>query len=193
MPPQTLAALEEFLMEEYQGVLVVVSHDRRFMDRVAKQLFVFEGDGIVRNFVGSLSDFLEFEKALAQESAAEPRGQVGEGAGGGKKGAGAEKQKSVSRKLTNKEKREYEGLEATIEGLRKQREEYEQKLKDGYSVSSTGGTVRRTYAYVWPHPDASKLLARLSLMLPDAVALTAGCCAADGFGVHGARRVDQSR
>ena len=42
---QTLSALEEYLSEDYQGCLVVVSHDQFFMDRVAEHLFIFEGDG----------------------------------------------------------------------------------------------------------------------------------------------------
>ena len=54
----TLAALEDYL-EEYQGVLVIVSHDRFFTDKVTDHLFVFEGQGIVKDFTGSLSDYAE--------------------------------------------------------------------------------------------------------------------------------------
>ena len=50
------------LRDEFDGVLLVVSHDRAFMDAVSEHLFVFEGDGQVRNFEGSFSDFLEFDK-----------------------------------------------------------------------------------------------------------------------------------
>lgn len=54
----TLAALEDYL-EEYQGVLVIVSHDRFFTDKVTDHLFVFEGQGMVKDFTGSLSDYAE--------------------------------------------------------------------------------------------------------------------------------------
>lgn len=52
----TLSALENYLMQ-FQGVLLVVSHDRSFADKVTDHLFVFEGDGIVKDFRGSLSEY----------------------------------------------------------------------------------------------------------------------------------------
>ncbi|CAM9641767.1 unnamed protein product, partial [Phaeothamnion confervicola] len=58
----TLGVLEDFLINEYKGCLIVVSHDRWFMDKVAKHLFVFEGDGIVRDFEGSFSEYLDLRK-----------------------------------------------------------------------------------------------------------------------------------
>ena len=54
----TLAALEEYLAE-FNGVLVIVSHDRYFVDKVTKHLFVFEGDGVVNDYLGSLTDYAE--------------------------------------------------------------------------------------------------------------------------------------
>ena len=54
----TLAALEEYLAE-FKGVLVLVSHDRCFVDKVTEHLFVFEGDGIVKDYLGSLTDYAE--------------------------------------------------------------------------------------------------------------------------------------
>jgi len=52
----TLAALEAYL-EEFNGVVVIVSHDRFFTDKVTKHLFVFEGNGVVKDYNGSLSDY----------------------------------------------------------------------------------------------------------------------------------------
>eukprot|EP01038_Epipyxis_sp_PR26KG_P007928 gene7928-10761_t len=70
----TLSALEEYLTEVFDGCLVVVSHDNFFVNRVAEHLFVFEGDGIVRDFQGSYSDYLEYRRDVAiqkrEESAA---------------------------------------------------------------------------------------------------------------------------
>jgi ATP-binding cassette subfamily F protein uup len=54
----TLAALESYLAE-FNGVLIIVSHDRYFVDKVTQHLFVFEGDGIVNDYLGSLSDYAE--------------------------------------------------------------------------------------------------------------------------------------
>jgi ATP-binding cassette subfamily F protein uup len=54
----TLSALEDYLAE-FNGVLVIVSHDRFFVDKVTEHLFVFEGDGVVKDFLGSLSDYAE--------------------------------------------------------------------------------------------------------------------------------------
>jgi ATP-binding cassette subfamily F protein uup len=54
----TLSALESYLAE-FNGVLVIVSHDRFFVDKVTQHLFVFEGDGIVKDYLGSLSDYAE--------------------------------------------------------------------------------------------------------------------------------------
>lgn len=54
----TLAALEDYLAE-FNGVLVIVSHDRFFVDKVTEHLFVFEGDGVVKDYLGSLTDYAE--------------------------------------------------------------------------------------------------------------------------------------
>lgn len=54
----TLRALESYL-EDFKGVLVVVSHDRSFTDEVTNHLFVFEGNGVVKDYLGSLSDYAE--------------------------------------------------------------------------------------------------------------------------------------
>jgi ATP-binding cassette subfamily F protein uup len=54
----SIAALEQYL-EEFKGVLIVVSHDRYFTDKVTDHLFIFEGDGIITDYSGSLSDYAE--------------------------------------------------------------------------------------------------------------------------------------
>jgi ATP-binding cassette subfamily F protein uup len=53
----TLSAVETFLQETFKGVLVVVSHDRMFADKVTDHLFVFEGNGVIKDFQGSLSEY----------------------------------------------------------------------------------------------------------------------------------------
>lgn len=54
---QTLQALENFLIDEFSGVLLVVSHDRFFADKVTDHLFVFDGNGQIRDFIGTLSEY----------------------------------------------------------------------------------------------------------------------------------------
>jgi len=54
----TLSALEGYLAE-FNGVLVIVSHDRFFVDKVTQHLFVFEGEGVVKDYLGSLSSYAE--------------------------------------------------------------------------------------------------------------------------------------
>jgi len=69
----TLSALESYL-EQFKGVLLVISHDRAFADKVADHLFVFEGDGVVKDFQGSLSEYgsclVELENQKIQDSVA---------------------------------------------------------------------------------------------------------------------------
>ena len=67
MDLDTLAALESYL-DEFKGVLIVVSHDRFFTDKVTKHLFIFEGNGSVKDYLGSLSDYAEC--LIEQESRA---------------------------------------------------------------------------------------------------------------------------
>jgi ATP-binding cassette subfamily F protein uup len=71
MDLDTLSALENYL-EQFQGVLLVVSHDRSFADKVTDHLFVFEGDGIIKDFQGSLSEYgsclVELENQKIQNS-----------------------------------------------------------------------------------------------------------------------------
>jgi ABC transport system ATP-binding/permease protein len=62
---QTLTALEEYLTESFDGCLVVVSHDNFFVNRVCEHLFIFEGDGIVRDFQGSYTDYMDYRRSVA--------------------------------------------------------------------------------------------------------------------------------
>ena len=66
----TLTSLEEYLTEVFDGCLLVVSHDHFFVNRVAEHLFVFQGDGIVRDFQGSYTEYLDFRKDVQAEELA---------------------------------------------------------------------------------------------------------------------------
>lgn len=111
----TLVALEEYL-ESFPGCLVIVSHDRYFLDRTVDYLFRFAGDGVIREYPGNYSAFLEIREREASEAAAEK-------AATGKAVARTREEKTVSpateipptkRRLSFKEKRELEELEARI-------------------------------------------------------------------------------
>ena len=116
---ETLGVLEQFLLD-YQGCAIVVSHDRYFMDKVVDHLFVFEGNGIIRDFPRSYSDYREW-KELQEEMQSAPKPvetPVTE-----KAPEAAEK-----RKLSFKEKFELEQLEKELPQMEARKTEIEQEL-----------------------------------------------------------------
>ena len=102
----TLNVLENFLLD-YPGNLLVVSHDRYFMDKIVDALFVFRGEGIVENFPGNYSDFRAYDGSIPKKGEKEksPEKVV------------KKKKKTVA--LSFDEKREFGGLEAEIERLQR--------------------------------------------------------------------------
>ena len=117
----TLRALEGYL-EEFNGVLVVVSHDRLFTDKVTNHLFVFEGNGIVKDYLGSLSDYAEcLVEQENIEDAAAGGGSSGTIVGSdSRKGSYKEdKEKRLERRnLIKKMKRDIDKIEPVLEKLR---------------------------------------------------------------------------
>jgi ABC transport system ATP-binding/permease protein len=120
----TLGVLENFL-SEFQGCLVIVSHDRYFMDRLVDHLFVFEGDGEVRDFPGNYSQYRIWLKDKDQDSQAykfveqkkeEPAPVV---------------HTANKRKVSYKEKREFETLQEEIAKLEKEKVQVQEKLNSG--------------------------------------------------------------
>jgi ABC transport system ATP-binding/permease protein len=122
----TLGVLENFL-SEFPGCLVIVSHDRYFMDRLVDHLFVFEGDGVIRDFPGNYTQYRMEEK---DKKMADGGGQMADS----KKTSTAMSQPtaiSQKRQLSFKEKREFETLEQEIADLSKEKVEITQKLNSG--------------------------------------------------------------
>lgn len=119
----TLQALEEFI-RQYQGCLIMVTHDRYFMDQVVDQLFVFEGQGRVRGFVGTYSEYREM---LA----------VSDGSEQHKHSPAKQKDAAISNrtakppKRTFKEQKEYEQLEQEIAQLETEKHECMRALSQG--------------------------------------------------------------
>lgn len=121
----TLNVLEEYL-KEFKGSLIIVSHDRHFLDRLVDHLFIFCGDGIVKDFVGNYSEYREFIKEYEQEQNRLNR-QKKESSS--KKEWNTQKEKNKEkRRLTYKETKELESLDKEIESLNRERSELETKL-----------------------------------------------------------------
>ncbi|MFI5170913.1 MAG: ABC-F family ATP-binding cassette domain-containing protein [Chitinophagales bacterium] len=116
----TLGILEDFLAD-FQGCILIVSHDRYFMDKLVEHVFVFEGNGFIRDFPGNYSDYrakIELEKEEFKKDKLEKSVPS-------LKNIEKETQK---RKLSFNEKREFEILEKDIEMLEAEKKELEQKL-----------------------------------------------------------------
>ena len=130
----TLNILEEYL-KEFGGSLIIVSHDRHFLDKLVDHLFIFCGNGLVKDFVGSYSEYREFIKeyeaeqrsqARAEEKAAKEKASK-EAAAKGTATPAPEKK----RKLTYKEQKELEQLEKDLESLAAEKDELESALGSG--------------------------------------------------------------
>jgi ATP-binding cassette subfamily F protein uup len=113
----TLSVLENFLLD-FQGCLLIVSHDRYFMDRLVDHLFVFEGAGEIRDFPGNYTQYREWQKLQEAEAEAAVKSK-------GKVEAKKEDAKPVvtKKKLSFKEQREFEALEKELPQLEKERTE----------------------------------------------------------------------
>lgn len=121
----TLSILEDFL-QEYQGCIIIVSHDRYFMDKLVDHLFVFEGGGEVRDFPGNYTQFREWEK---EESRSQKQEAAAPAASVSKETPVTEAPKA--RKLSYKEKRELELLEQEIAKLETEKKTIDEKLSSG--------------------------------------------------------------
>jgi len=115
----TLNVLEDFL-EKFNGCLVLVSHDRYFMDHLVEELFIFEGDGVIRPFNGNYSDYRTFleEKENVVEEKPKPA-------------AIKEADQSDKRKLSFKEKQEFESLQKEIQNLEGKKDQLSNTLNSG--------------------------------------------------------------
>lgn len=121
---QTLRTLEEFLLD-YPGCILIVSHDRYFMDRMVEHLFAFEGDGIIRDFPGN---YTQYRQALAQEQAAAQKQTTKPIAIAQPVAA---KPVSEQRKMSFKEKYEFEQLEKDIPALEEEKAKLETDMNNG--------------------------------------------------------------
>ena len=119
---KTLQVLEEYL-QDFPGCVIIVSHDRYFMDKVVDHLLVFKGDGEVQDFPGNYTQYRQWSQLASQtEAKATPTE---------KKEKSTTYRNDTKRKLTYKEKIEFEQLENDIAALEAEQAEIEQSLSSG--------------------------------------------------------------
>jgi ATP-binding cassette subfamily F protein uup len=127
----TLIALEEYL-DDFAGALIVVSHDRYFLDRTIDIVFKFEGAGKIREFPGDYSAYLEIIGREESENK-EAESRISAKTENAENGASKNSQNAAAKKLTFKEKRELETLEAEIPETEKKLAEIEKQLNESTS------------------------------------------------------------
>ena len=117
----TLNILEEYLLD-FKGTLLIVTHDRHFLDRLVDHLFIFCGDGVIKDFIGGYTEYRSFIEDRRREDRKEKLQEAPK----------AERLKPQGpRKLSWKEKKEMEQLEADLESLGKEQKEIEAQLESG--------------------------------------------------------------
>ena len=128
----TLNILEEYL-KEFGGSLIIVSHDRHFLDKLVDHLFIFCGDGLVKDFVGSYSEYREFIKEYEAEQRSQARSEEKAAKEKAAKVAAssAPEPPARKRKLTYKEQKEMEQLEKDLEALASEKATLEESLNSG--------------------------------------------------------------
>ncbi len=139
----TMNIMEDFLLQ-YEGCLLIVSHDRYFMDKVADTLFILEEDGSISGFVGKCSEYIEYreekkrEQALIQRETKREEKKI--------EISKTEPVPSQKKKRTFKEQKEFESLEQEILELEEQKTSLESQMSGGQSVDYE--KLNRDYAIV---------------------------------------------
>lgn len=124
---QTLQILEEYL-QDFPSCVIVVSHDRYFMDKVVDHLLVFKGEGEIQDFPGNYTQFRDFQKMKSKEEEQQkPTKNSSPTANEPKK----DYRNNTKRKMSFKEKREYEQLSDKIAQLEEEKQQLEEELCSG--------------------------------------------------------------
>ena len=134
---QTLQVLEEYL-QDFAGCVIVVSHDRYFMDKVVDHLLVFKGEGEIQDFPGNYTQYREWSRMQAKDEAEQAKPAKSgnataesDGAGTAKRDAKRDANFENKRKMSYKEKREYEQLTQEIDALTEEQKKLEEELCSG--------------------------------------------------------------
>ena len=136
----TLELLEE-LVAEFKGTLLLVSHDRAFLDNVVTSLLVLEGDGSVREFVGGWSDWRAWRATRDNAATSQRAGSAAQSSGvTAERGAGASARRS--KRLSFKEQREFDELPGRIESLESRKGELENRIADPNFYQGAADSIR---------------------------------------------------
>ena len=130
---QTLQVLEEYL-QDFAGCVIVVSHDRYFMEKVVDHLLVFKGEGEIQDFPGNYTQYREWSRMQAKDEAEQAKPAKSGNATAESDGAGTAKRDANfenKRKMSYKEKREYEQLTQEIDTLTEEQKKLEEELCSG--------------------------------------------------------------
>ncbi|WP_218079256.1 ABC-F family ATP-binding cassette domain-containing protein [Anthocerotibacter panamensis] len=139
---QTLSILEEYL-EEFNGCVLIVSHDRYFLDRTVDTIFAFESGGVLKRFTGNYTDYLEDKKAQESARIPEPVACAEKPVAQATPATTTPVTDGKVRKLSNKEKRELTNLEAQIAGMEAEKIQLETSLYATVPEGDFGETRQR--------------------------------------------------
>ena len=117
----SLQILEQYL-QDFKGCVIIISHDRYFMDKVVDHLFVFKGDGVVKDFPGNYTQYREWEKLEPEPKKAQSSQNTP---------STPRYQGERKRKMSFREKQEFESLEKEIEALEQEKKDIEAALSSG--------------------------------------------------------------
>ena len=143
----TLEILEEYLME-FKGSLLIVSHDRHFLDRLVDHLFVFCGDGVVKDFVGNYTEYRTFIKDYEAEQKAEQQKAAP---------VQVKVKTEAKRKLSFKEQQELKALEAKLPSLEAEKADLEAKLSSGTLPADELQAASTRYCQLQEELDAAEM------------------------------------
>ena len=132
----TLEVLEDYI-SKFKGCVIIISHDRFFMDRTVDHIFVFEGNGVIKDFPGNYSEYREWKQENdKQKDAEKPKEQQKE------KASNAEKNRN-SNKLTFKERKEFEELTKELDSLNNEKQEIETIFSNGSNTADLDRLAKR--------------------------------------------------
>jgi len=144
----TLEVLEEYLLE-YKGSLLIVSHDRHFLDRLCDHLFVFCGNGVVKDFVGNYTEYRSFIKDYQAEQKAKAKQPDAP--------APVKQKTAAPKKLSWKEQQELKALEERLPLLEAEKAQLEEKLSSGLLQPQELQEASARYGALQEELDAAEL------------------------------------
>ena len=132
----TLEVLEEYITK-FNGCIIIISHDRFFMDRTVDHIFVFEGNGVIKDFPGNYSDYrywkTEHDKQIAEQQRIENR----------RNEPATRQQNRSENRMTFKERKEFESLTAELEELNSEKANLEELFNSGSVIEDMATKAKR--------------------------------------------------